>query len=94
MAPQNVKGTYKKDGQRILNRACSDRTEGNGFKGGRFILQIRKEFPMMTVVRHWNRLLREAVCAPSLQTLKVRLNGALSNLTSLKASLPTARGVD
>jgi len=34
----------------------------------------------MRVVRHWNRLPREAVDAPSLETLKVRLDGALSNL--------------
>jgi len=30
------------------------------------------------VVRHWHRLLRELVDAPSLQTFKVRLDGALS----------------
>jgi len=35
---------------------------------------------MMRVVRHWNRLLRDVVDALSLETLKVRLDGALSNL--------------
>jgi len=34
----------------------------------------------MMVVRHWNRLLREAVDATSLETFKVKLDGALSNL--------------
>ena len=34
----------------------------------------------MKVVRHWNRLLRDVVDAPSLKTLKVRLDRALSNL--------------
>ena len=33
---------------------------------------------MIRVVRQWHRLPREAVDAPFLQTLKVRLDGALS----------------
>ena len=32
------------------------------------------------MVKHWNRLPREVVEAPSLETLKVRLDGTLSNL--------------
>jgi len=35
------------------------------------------------VVRQWKRLPREVVDAPSLETLKVRLDGALSNLMEL-----------
>jgi len=34
----------------------------------------------MRVVKHWNRLPREAVDAPSLEVFKARLDGALSNL--------------
>ena len=34
---------------------------------------------MMSVMRRWNTLPREAVDAPSLETFKVRLDGALSN---------------
>jgi len=34
----------------------------------------------MSVVKHWNGLPREVVEAPSLETFKVRLAGALSNL--------------
>ncbi|KFQ91953.1 hypothetical protein Y956_15974, partial [Nipponia nippon] len=49
-------------------------------KEGRFGLDIRNKFFMMRVVRHWNRLPREAVDAPSLEVFKVRLDGALSNL--------------
>jgi len=32
------------------------------------------------VVKHWNRLPREVVEAPPLETFKVKLDGALSNL--------------
>ncbi|KFR12666.1 hypothetical protein N306_02851, partial [Opisthocomus hoazin] len=54
----------------------------NGFKmkEGRFRLHIRKKFFTTRVVRHWNRLPREAVDAPSLRVFKARLDGALSNL--------------
>ncbi|KFW72913.1 hypothetical protein AS28_14777, partial [Pygoscelis adeliae] len=54
----------------------------NGFKleGGRFRLDIRKKFFTLRVVKHWHRLPREMVDAPSLETFKVRLDGALSNL--------------
>ncbi|KFQ96720.1 hypothetical protein Y956_15239, partial [Nipponia nippon] len=54
----------------------------NGFKlkEGRFRMNIRKKFFTMRVVRHWNRLPREAVDAPSLEVFQVRLLVALSNL--------------
>jgi len=42
------------------------------------------------VVKHWNRFLREAVEAPSLEAFKARLDGALSNLVWLKMSPLTA----
>jgi len=34
----------------------------------------------MRVVKHWNKLPRQVVEAPSLETFKARLDGALSNL--------------
>jgi len=43
-------------------------------------LDIRKKFYTIRVVRHWNRLSREVVDALSLETFKVRLDRALSNL--------------
>ncbi|KAK4825767.1 LOW QUALITY PROTEIN: hypothetical protein QYF61_002330 [Mycteria americana] len=47
-----------------------------------------------TVVKHRNRLPREVVGAPSLETFKARLDGALSNLIQLKVSLLNAGGLD
>ncbi|KFQ36177.1 hypothetical protein N332_09773, partial [Mesitornis unicolor] len=54
----------------------------NGFKlkEGRFRPDIRKKFFTVRVVRHWHRLPREAVDAPSLEVFKARLDTALSSL--------------
>ncbi|KFU90715.1 hypothetical protein M959_14713, partial [Chaetura pelagica] len=54
----------------------------NGFKlqEGRFMLDIRKKFFSVRVVRQWNRLPREVVDAPSLEAFKAKLDGALSSL--------------
>ncbi|KFQ88261.1 hypothetical protein N337_03020, partial [Phoenicopterus ruber ruber] len=81
-AVQSLKGAYKKAGEGLLTKACSDKTKGNGFKlkEGRFRLDTRNKFLTMRVVRHWNRLPREAVDAPSLEVFQARLDGVLSNL--------------
>jgi len=47
----------------------------------------------MRVVKHWNRLPKEVVEAPSLETFKARLGRALSSLVQLKMSLFTAGGL-
>ena len=79
---QYLKGAYGKDGEGLFIRECSDRTRGNGFKlkEGRFRIDTRKKFFTVRVVRHWNRLPRGVVDAPSLEVFKARLDGAWSNL--------------
>ncbi|KGL97530.1 hypothetical protein N301_03646, partial [Charadrius vociferus] len=82
---QYLKGAYRRAGEGLLTRACSDRMRGNGYKQeeGRFRLNIRKKFFTLRVVRHWNRLPREVVEAPSpeaLEVFKARLDVALGNL--------------
>ncbi|KFR11966.1 hypothetical protein N306_06604, partial [Opisthocomus hoazin] len=54
----------------------------NGFKlrEGGFRLDMRKKFFTVRVAKHWSRLPKEVVDAPSLETFKARLDGALSSL--------------
>jgi len=94
-ACQYLKWAYRKDEENIFSRACCDRTRSNGFKlrEGRFRLDTRKNFFVIRVVKHWNRLPREVVEAPSLETFKARLDGALSSLVQMKMSLLTAGGL-
>jgi len=79
---QYLKGAYRKDGEGLFTRVCSDRSRGNGskLKEGRLRLDIRKKFFTMRVVKHQNRLPREAMDAPSLEVFQARLDGALSDL--------------
>lgn len=45
-----------------------------------FRLEVRNKSFTVRLVKHWNRLPRELVDAPSQETFKVRLDGVLSNL--------------
>ena len=82
MAFQYLKGSYRKEEDRLLIRVCGDRTRGNGFKlkEGGFRLDIRKRSFTVGVVRHWNRLHRDVVDATSLEAFKARLDQAVGNL--------------
>ncbi|KFQ08740.1 hypothetical protein N330_13220, partial [Leptosomus discolor] len=81
-ASQYLKVADRKGGEALFTRAYTDRRKDNGFKlkEGMFTLDVRKKFLTVRVVRHWKRLPREAVGAPSLTVFKARLDGALKNL--------------
>jgi len=92
---QYLKGTYKKDRDRLFSRACCDRTRDNGFKlkEGRFRLDMRKNFFTMGVVKRMNMLPRDVVDAPALETIKARLDEALRNLILVEDVPAHGRGV-
>ncbi|KFV74245.1 hypothetical protein N307_14581, partial [Dryobates pubescens] len=82
VAFQYLKGSYKKAGEGLFRVPGNARTRGNGKKMelGKFILDVRKKFFTVRVVRHWNRLPGEVVEASSLEVVKARLHVALDNL--------------
>jgi len=78
---QYLKGAYRKDGEGLFSRAYCGRTRGNGFKlkESRFRSDTRKKLITVRMMRHWTRLPREVVAAPSLEEFKTSLDGPLSN---------------
>jgi len=93
---QYSKEAYKKDRDKLFSRACYARTRGNGFKlkVGRFRLDTRKTF----FYSEGDEPVEQGACRggrfPSLETFKVRLDGALSNLILLKMSILIAGDVE
>ncbi|KFV78680.1 hypothetical protein N308_05749, partial [Struthio camelus australis] len=53
---------------------------GQKLKHGKFHLNMRKNFLTVRVTEHWNKLPREAVESPSLETFKTRLDVILGNM--------------
>jgi len=93
---QFLKGSYRKEGDRLFSRVCSDRTRGNAFKlkEGIFRLDIRKKSFAVRVVRHWSRLPRDALDAPSLETFKAGLDPGPGQHDGAVVFLFTAGEVD
>ena len=92
VAFQYLKGAYEQEGKWLFTRVNSDRTRRNGFKlrQGRFRLDIRFT---QRVVKHWNRLPKEVVFAPSLEAFQARLDVALDSLVWWLVALHIAGGL-
>ena len=66
----------QRDVDRLFSAVRGNRTRGNGhkLKHWKFCTNVHKNFFMVRVMEHWNRLPREVVESPSMDIFKIHLD--------------------